>query len=202
MDEASIKRQREIGKQLFLVNMVHCENDIGRKGGYSFLSRDDVATWASMTREEIDHFIAVCSTLDPYGIASEAARECCKETTFKSEKNAYCFVFSTYYRMGDLFSGFVKPDNFGVVCKGLSESNYQTYCEKHKNYPVDESYATSEVFEEAMTFYIKYYVEVIKEVVSEGYDWDVITAMTRTNISEERYHSLANAFVELRPKKA
>ena len=40
--------QREIGKQLFLVDILHHENDRVRKGGYSFISRDSLAACASM----------------------------------------------------------------------------------------------------------------------------------------------------------
>ena len=47
-----------------------------------------------------------------------------------------------------------------------------------------------------MSFYIRYLVAVIKEVISEGYAWDVISSMTRTDISEERYNSLATAFAK------
>ena len=65
-----------------------------------------------------------------------------------------------------------------------------------KEYPVSEFYSTPKVLEEAMRFYINHLITVIKEVLSEGYDWDVITSMTRDNITEERYHSLVNAFVK------
>ncbi len=70
--------QREIGKQLFLINILHYENDRARKGGYSFLSRDRLAAWASMTKEELDSFIDVCGSLDPYNMATEAANACCR----------------------------------------------------------------------------------------------------------------------------
>ena len=40
MKREEIEKQREIGKQLFLVNILHYENDHVRKGGFSFLSRD------------------------------------------------------------------------------------------------------------------------------------------------------------------
>lgn len=52
MMKEEIDIQRKIGKQLFLVNILHYENDRARKGGFSFLSRDDLAEWASMTEEE------------------------------------------------------------------------------------------------------------------------------------------------------
>ena len=195
MDEASIKKQREIGKRLFLVNIIHHENDKVRKGGYSFQSRDDLAAWASMTEDEIDHFVDVCSALDPYSMAVEAANGCRREDTFKSEKEAYLFLLSLYYRMGDLFASVLEIDKFEDNCRKFSEHNFQIYCENHREYPVSESYSTPKVFKEAMRFYINYLLAVIEEVLSEGYDWDVITSMTRDNITKDRYHSLVNAFV-------
>ena len=59
MKKEEIEKQREIGKQLFLVNILHYENDRARKGGYSFLSRDKLAAWASMTKEELDRFMKI-----------------------------------------------------------------------------------------------------------------------------------------------
>ncbi len=196
MKKEEIEKQREIGKQLFLVNILHYENDRARKGGYSFLSRDNLAAWASMTKEELDRFIDVCGALDPYNMAAEAAKECCRKEPFKLEKDAYCFVLSTYYRMGDLFAATLDIDKFEEHCKKFSEYNYQTYSEKHEEYPVDESYSTPEIYEKVMSFYIRYLVAVIKEVISEGYAWDVISSMTRTDISEERYNNLATAFAK------
>ncbi len=190
------KKQREIGKQLFLVNILHYENVKARRGGYSFLSKEKLAAWASMTQDELDHFIDACSALDPYNMASEAAKKCCRENTFKSDKEAYCFVLSTYYIMGDLFVTSLETDEFEGFCKKNSEYNYQRYCGKYKEYSVDESYATPEILEEAMKFFIKYYVSVISEVLSKGYDWDVITGMARLDITEERYQTLVNTFVK------
>ena len=196
MKKEEIEKQREIGKQLFLVNILHYENDRALKGGYSFLSRDKLAAWASMTKEELDRFIDVCGALDPYNMAVEAAKECCRKEPFKSEEDAYCFVLSTYYRMGDFFAATLDIDKFEEHCKKFSEYNYQTYSEKHEEYPVDESYSTPEIYEKVMSFYIRYLVAVIKEVISEGYAWNVISSMTRTDISEERYNSLATAFAK------
>ena len=98
--------------------------------------------------------------------------------------------------MGDLFVTTLEIDKFEDYCKKFSEYNYQAYSEKHEEYPVAESYSTPEIFEKVMNFYIRYLVAVIKEAISEGYAWDVISSMTRTDISEERYNSLAKAFAK------
>lgn len=122
-----IEMQREIGKQLFLVSIIHYESDFVRKWGYSFLSRDKLVAWTSTAKEELDHFIDVCGALDPYNMAAEAAKECCRKEPFKSERDAYCFVLFTYYRMGDLFASTMNIDKFEDYCKKFSEHNYKSY---------------------------------------------------------------------------
>lgn len=196
MKKEEIEKQREIGKQLFLVKILHYENDRVRNGGCSFLSIDNLAAWASMTKEELDSFIDVCRALDPYNVGTEAAKKCCRKEPFKSEEYAYCFVLSTYYRMGDLFAATLDIDKFDEYCKIFSEYNYQTYSEKYEEYPVDESYSTSEIYENVMSIYIRYLVAIIKKFISKGYAWDVISSMTRVDISEERYNSLVSAFAK------
>ena len=121
MKKEEIQKQREIGNQLFLVNILHYENDRVRKGGFSFLSRDKLAAWASMTEEELDSFINVCGALYPHNMAEEAARECCQKDPFISGKNAYCFILSTYFRMGDLFAATLDIDKFEEYCRKFSE---------------------------------------------------------------------------------
>ncbi len=197
MDKIDIEKQREIGKQLFLLNILHCENDKALKTGWSFLSRDKVASWASMTKEEVDHFIDLCAMLDPYNLDAEAARIICERDTYKSERNIYYFVLSTYYRMGDLVITSIEKDKFKQYCEKVSELNYQLFIKKYDDIPIDESYATSEVYEDMMSFFIQYFVAAIKEVISEGYDWDVIASMARVDITEERYKSLVNWCAEL-----
>ena len=87
-------------------------------------------------------------------------------------------------------------DKYEDYCRKFSEYNYQIYSEKHEEYPVDESYSTPKILEKAMSFYIRYLVAIIKDAISEGYSWDVILSMTRADISEERYNSLAKVFAK------
>lgn len=196
MDDTNIKRQREIGKQLFLVNILHSENDRVRKGGYSFIDRDELADWASISIDELNRFIDICACLDPTNMVINAADNYCENDTFKNKRNVRWFIVSTYYRMGALFTGSLLIDKFNECYKDMSEYNYERYCEIHEEKPVDELFATPEVFEEIMVFYIKYFLSAVKEVLSEGYDWDVVAAMTRTDISEERYNKLVNLFMK------
>ena len=55
IDESEILRQREIGKQLMVDNILKCEN----KGSISFISIDDLAKWASYTKEKMRDFYSL-----------------------------------------------------------------------------------------------------------------------------------------------
>ncbi|MBR0147718.1 MAG: hypothetical protein IJM23_00825 [Lachnospiraceae bacterium] len=191
--DRNYEKQREIGKQLFLVNILHHENDKVANGGYSTLSRERIAAWASMTKDEIDDFIDACSVLDPHNISSEVAERYCDEYAYEDER--YCFVKFTCYSNGITFAVLIDIDKFEHCCKGISKYNYQKYSEKFKEYPIDESYATPEVFGAIMRFYIQILLETIRDVLFDGYDWDVVTNMTRIGITEERYHDLVNSFL-------
>ena len=188
------KKQRDVGKQLLLVNIIHSENDRALEGGCSFLSTDDLAKWASMTKYELDNFINVCAALDPYCMARDAAEECCKEEPFRSEGNAYFFVMVTFSRMGKRFAASLDIDKFEDYCRTVSEQNYKTFCEKYGEYPVPNTFSSPEILKKMMGFYIKYMLTIINKTISQGYDWAVITSMTRSRISEERYQSLVDFF--------
>ncbi len=62
MTKEEIYTQREIGKQLFLVDILHHENDRVRKGGHSSISRDSLAACASMTKEEVGFLYSLMRT--------------------------------------------------------------------------------------------------------------------------------------------
>ena len=195
MDEEMIMRQREIGKQLLLVNILQHENDLIQKGGYSFVSKGNLVAWTSMTEEELESFVSFCSALDPFKRAAETAKKCSREELFSSEKEAYLFILSACYRLGDLFAGLLDLDRFVDYCEVYSKYNFQSYNEKYKEeYPVDEALATPEIFEEMMRSYIRCSLDDVDEALSEGYDWAVITKMTRDAISEKRYHDLVKEF--------
>ena len=198
MEREEILKQRQIGKQLFLIQMLHCENDWVRDGGFSFLSRDKLATWADMSKEELDHFIAVCALLDPYSIATEAAKDFAYygDEDVKKERNAHWFVLSVYFRLAGMLIERINPNELPVICMGLAESNYKRYCEKHAEYPVDSSFGTPAMLERIMEFYLRYFVTCLKQVISEDFNWDVIAKMTGREISEERFHMIEDSIKE------
>ena len=195
MYKADLERQRETGKQLVLLNILHYDEDLAQRNGRSFVSRDNLAAWSAMSKDRFDHFMDLYRVLHPYNLPDEAAKKCCKEDPFKSEKDAWVFLLSTYYRMGNLFLLTLDIEKFEDYCREYSERNYQTYDVRHgADCPVSDSYAEPKLFEKAMKFYIRYLVDKIKEVLSEGYDWDVITGMMKTSLSKERFLNLATAF--------
>ena len=102
MDRAEIEKQRDIGKQLMLVDIIHCENDSARKGAFSFVSKDELAKWASMEKEELGRLINTCADLDPFNMACNVAHECASyNEEYKKDKNAYSFMLHSFLRHGD-----------------------------------------------------------------------------------------------------
>lgn len=186
MDRTDVERQREIGKQLLLVDILHCEDDFAIKHEFMRISRRMVAEWVSMTEDEFGGFINRYSALGPYNLGDEAAKTCLKEEIFENEKNAYMFILSTYYKRGARFIEDLKKEDIKSYCEQTAEYNYQIY----EGFPVGSSLATAEVLETMIIYYIRYFVGIVTDAISEGYDWDVVARMTRRNISEERFHEL------------
>ena len=115
---------------------------------------------------------------------------------FESEEDSFFFIISTYRRMGERFIASLEIDKFEDHCKKLAELNYRIYSENHPDFPVNESFSTPEVFMQVMRVYIRYVLTLVKEVKSEGYFWEVITSMMKTDLTKNRYRSLVNAFGE------
>ncbi len=127
----------------------------------------------------------------------EIVKKSYEEGIYKPEiddSGALGFLLSTYRYMGSMFINFVKIEGFEDDCGKLALSNYKRWCECHEEYKLNESYASPELFEKLIRFYIKSFVEIVAQALSEGYDWDVITAMLRIELTKERYNSLAEVF--------
>ncbi len=192
MDRTEEEKQREIGKQLFLVSILQHEEDRIQKGGWPFLSKEHLAEWASMTEEELERFIDVNTSLNLIDMSTEAANRCSEAVYPDYSKDAYCFILSTYYRMGHIFVLDLDIGNIDEFCEATSEINYRTYCERHEDYPVDESFATPKVFKILVRFFIIFLTKAVKKALAEGYDWDVVSRMTRVDLTEDRFYILAS----------
>ena len=187
MDRIEIEKQREIGKQLLIVDIIHYENDHVAKGGVSFVSRDQMTGWTSMDEKELTKIGDTCARLDGFNLASSAAWKYCGG---EYEKNAYMFALSTYRRLGYVMVEVLDIEIFPDFFRKSARGNYEEYCKKHEDFPVGEEFADVTVFEQIMRHYLEFFVNSVVEAMDSNYDWDVIKRMLRSTISEERFELL------------
>ncbi|MBE5872528.1 MAG: hypothetical protein E7294_14990 [Lachnospiraceae bacterium] len=197
MNEVEIEKQRRIGKQLLLVDIIHYENDTAARTGFSFVTRDHMTAWTSMEKEELDQFIYACSRLDPFSMAANGAREIAygedweKPKRYKGEKDIYGFILYTCKSYGEIVLRSLKLEKLRDLCEACAKSNYESYCEKMgEAFGVSESVGTAEEMEYILLSYISYAVRVIHQVQDMGYDWDVIDGMLRMEVSKDRFSAL------------
>lgn len=81
-------------------------------------------------------------------------------------------------------------DDLATLYEEMAASNHKSYCEKYPAFPVDISFGTAPIFERIIKAYLKYFVEAVDGVIKDGYYWDVILKMTRTDISQERFQEI------------
>lgn len=187
MDKTEIERQRNIGKQMLLVDILHAENENARNGGFCFVSKDDMANWASMEKDEFKEFFDVCSWLSRYPLADDVAGGCSRREEYKSDINAYAFIRYTYLHMGDpvLIIQNMIPNATETYSEVNAEEHYKSYMEKYKAFPVQDRYSSAEVLADILQFYLDNFIERAKEALDKGYDWDVICRMRELKISQD-----------------
>ena len=191
MDRAEIEKQREIGKQLMLVDIIHYENDSVMKGSFSSVSKDELAKWASVEKEELGRLVNTCADLDPFNMACNVAHECASyNEEYKKDKNAYSFMLHSFLRHGEMILLVIGHVEISAYCEGNAKANYESYQKKMEEFPVDEKYSKGSTLEGIMTLYIQHFIKTVKDAVSQGYDWDVINRMLRFDISQERFQEL------------
>lgn len=195
MDNIDIQKQREIGKQLLIVDILHYENDRARKGKFAFLSKDKLAAWTSMKEEELDIFINVCGCLDSFQLATDAAYEYVYGEEYENGELPYHFVMYTYLRFGKIVLRDLDLDTITDYYERTAEKNYRNYCEDWEKYPVNECFSKASAFEAMMKYYIRYFVKIVKAAMAYGFDWDVINAMLRFKLSQERFATLEEIVV-------
>ncbi len=192
MTTQEIEKQREIGKLLLLVEIIHQENDRVANGGISFFSREKLANWSSMKEEEVEKLIDVCESLDTANLPTDAASN--KRKDYPAGSNAYAFILHTYMGYGDFVLRNLKSENLSKVCEVMTEVNYQSYIDRFKEYPVDETFSESKTFEKLIKYYANFMVNRIDGAIEMGYDWDVIQKMLRRELPYERFVYLKNEF--------
>ena len=196
MDREEMEKQREIGKQILMARIIHCENEHAYRTGISHTSLEDIAMWTSKTKEEVEDFVDICAALDPFMMADYAARDCYDEAFFETKRNVYYYIRYIYQKSGCYLLGELNMTCFEEYCEIFNNLLYEQYNEKFKEFPVDESFATREPFELAMRFYLKYAIGLVKTVIAEGYDWDVISEMMDVAMTEERLKELERVSID------
>ncbi len=191
LNKSEIAVQRKIGQQLLLLSIIQHEEERAQKCGFSFVDKERLALWSAMDREELDHFLQVCGTLDSYTVGVEAAQEYIKRDDFYQDDNVYLFVLSTIHRYGDFFVLRCNLKDNGDL-KLHAKHNYHRFNSLYESFIIGQSMATAEEFKKMISFYICYYVKRIKDALSEGYDWDVVKKATQLDLSEERFHEIAS----------
>lgn len=168
--------QQEIGQQIMIVRMVHDENNIVSKGGFSFLNTSKIAKWAQKSEEEMGEFLDAISALYELKICVDAAMKYAEGLSV----DAFGFFLSTFRMYGYYYIenmlGIKQPfdPNFDRI-KELAKINAKKIIDK--GIIVDEEIQSAERFEDSLQFYFKFYISRIAEVVDKGYDWDVVSEM-------------------------
>ena len=195
MDRAEIEKQREIGKQLMLVDIIHYENERVMKGAFFSVSKDELAKWASMEKEELGRLVNTCADLDPFNMACNVAHECASHNEeYKKDKNAYSFMLHSFRSHGEMILLLIGQVEISAYCEINAKENYESYKKKMEEFPVDEKYSKGSTLEGIMTLYILHFIKAVKDAVGQGYDWDVISRMLRFDISQERFQEIEMHF--------
>ncbi len=187
MDKTEIERQRNIGKQMLLVDILHAENEKARNGAFCFVSKDTMSNWASMEKEEFDKFFEMCSWLSQYPLANDVARGCARREEYKCDINAYAFIRYSYLHLGGsvLVNQCLFPNAIESLCEINAEEHYKTYMKKYTDYPVQDKYSSVGVLSDILQFYLDSFIELANEALSRGYDWDVICRMRGLKLSQD-----------------
>ena len=189
-----VEKQREIGKQILLVRIIQCENDKAERGLMSRIDRDDMAEWASISKREINNLINICGELNWYCFIRDLALYVAYSKKYSGNQDVFLFLFYTYMKNGRKILTDIDPDLMDEFCSKKYLKNYYGYNRTAECDFIGKEYATPEFMENALDNCVSYYVYLIRQALSHGYDWDVIKEMTKTEITKERFRVLEEAF--------
>ena len=189
MDNEEIMRQRKIGKQLMLIEIIHCEDKRVQETGFSLIKTDQMASWALMAKEEIDDIVDSCRSLDPISLAEGAAEKYGIGGEQELDRNSYIFVLTTYVKYGLLFCTDIS-EPISVLCEVIAPYIFSTYTKLYEEYPVDSSYGTGAVLEQIILDFLKHFVATVEVALSKGYDWEVIAKMIQEDVSKARFQEI------------
>jgi len=192
-----INKEREIGQQILLVKIIKSINRRNLSTGISFIDKDDIMEWASLSKGDVDKLINCCAALDDYRLSFDAAIQLELAHIFKWEENLVLYTFALFSRLGWLVATQFNLSELSNYCKNSANDVYIIYCERRPDNPVSTELTTPEAMERGILFFLKYFVEQIDYVNSNGFHWDVIKTMFGHEITEERVNQI-RAFLELK----
>lgn len=186
MDWEEIEKQRLIGKQLMIVDLIHIENDKAHKTGFSFVTTENLQKWSGMEESEVKKLVDTCEYMDDFKLSCEAAGDFERIQNKTTGSNAYMFYLSTYSRLGSTAIIALNKEVLDDYCNHAAKMNYKQYKETYPEYPIDEEMGKAEMLKKALEHYIRWFVKRCTSALEAGYDWDVVIRMARTDISQER----------------
>lgn len=190
MDWEEIEKQRLIGKQLMIVDLIHIENDKVHKTGFSFVTTENLQKWSGMEESEVKKLVDTCTYMDDFELSCEAAGDFERIQNKTTGSNAYMFYLSIYRRLGSTALIALNKEDLDDYCNHAAKINHEQYKEKYPEYPIDEAMGKAEILKKALEHYIRWFVKHCTIALEAGYDWDVVIRMARTEISQDRFKVL------------
>ena len=189
-----IERQRKIGKQLMLVNMIHVENEKELNGQFvSQLPIETLSEWSLMDEDEIDELIEATHCLYEQLLVQDFVYELssCNRDHHVDHR---IFLEDTILDHGSKVLSNYNEVYITDYSIREAKTNYYKLQNKYAKINVSKEFATPQRFRETLEHYVKYVVHLIGEVVSKGYDWAVIKEMLGYDLTEEKYEELVALF--------
>jgi len=189
-----IERQRKIGKQLMLVNIIHVENDNEIRGWWTNrMTTDDLSKWSLIEKDEITDLIEATHCLYEYLLARDFSIE-----LLTGDRNYFsdCLIYLEETMLNHGNKVLLNYDKEFITEYSIKEAekNYYNFQKEYPEEPVKKEHATPQIFREILEYYVENTVHTIEEVVSEGYDWAVIKEMLGCDLTEKKYVELAEMF--------
>ncbi len=188
-----INRQREIGKQILLINILKNESEKAARIGISFVSKEDIVQWTAMTMDEVEVFYNTYEKLQREYLAINAACKLRNNSVALNSQDLNSFLFYTYNHIDEnLLKGY-SIESFTKYCKDHAKENYERF-QKTKITETREILGTINTFELIISNYLRVLVANVGEAFRSGYEWDVISEMLWCDITRADYDLLAKCY--------
>ena len=192
----NVIKQRTIGEQLLLVKILNFERERSKRIGMTFVSKDTVSKWTSMSIEKVNDFAVSCESLGRQSMALDAAVEYDSGRFTNGSGEAYSLLYRIYKRYDD--------DLLRYCCYKSPVEYYENFTEPGevesemlKTLELECDY--SKVL--FLDFYLQYFVSTVNAVRSRGYYWDVVAGMLWCDITEKEFEMLAERYPENEKKE-